>query len=154
MRHAPGSSCDRGASAAFDRRRFLAFSTGGLATAAVADLARRESSAAEQGHPPPRAKRAIHLCLVGGLSQIDSFDHKPELARRQGEPLPDGVKPDSFFGVVGRLRGSDWTFRQRGASGLWVSDLFPHLARVADELTVIRSLVADTTNHMPAMFQE
>ena len=139
---------------ALDRRRFLGFATGGLATAALVDLARRESPAAEPGHPPARATRAIHICLVGGLSQIDSFDHKPELSRRQGEPLPDGVKPDSFFGVVGRLRGSDWAFRQRGSSGLWMSDLFPHLAGVADELTVMRSLVADTTNHMPAMFQE
>ena len=59
-----------------------------------------------------------------------------------------------FFGQVGLLRQSDWAFHQRGQSGLWVSDLFPNLAEVADELTVINSMVADTSNHTPATFQE
>ena len=55
---------------------------------------------------------------------------------------------------MGRLRRPDWAFRQRGQSGLWVSELFPHLGEVADELTVIHSMVADTSNHTPATFQE
>jgi hypothetical protein len=59
-----------------------------------------------------------------------------------------------FFGKVGRLRKSDWKFKQRGESGLWVSELFPHLAKVADELTVIRSMFAETSNHTPATFQQ
>src|SRR6185312_2873303 len=59
-----------------------------------------------------------------------------------------------FFGQVGLLRKPDWQFRQRGASGLWMSALFPHLASVADELTVIRSMYAETSNHTPATFQQ
>ena len=59
-----------------------------------------------------------------------------------------------FFGQVGLLRKNDWDFSQRGQSGLWVSDLFPHIAEVADELTVIHSMVAETSNHTPATFQE
>src|SRR5207245_10875752 len=62
-------------------------------------------------------------------------------------------RPDVFFGQVGLLRKADWEFKQRGQSGLWVSDLFPHLGQVADELTVIRSMLAETSNHTPATFQ-
>ena len=91
---------------------------------------------------------------MGGFSQVDSFDYKPTLEKLHGKPLPGDAKPSTFFGSAGLLRKSDWKFRKRGKSGLWVSDLFPHLASVADELTVIRSMVADTANHMPAMFQE
>src|SRR5262249_8925195 len=58
------------------------------------------------------------------------------------------------FGQIGLLRKNDWPFRRHGRSGLWVSDLFPHIARQADELTVIRSMVADSANHTPATFQE
>jgi hypothetical protein len=105
-------------------------------------------------HPVAKAKRAIHICLVGGFSQVDSFDYKPDLEKLHGKSLPADANPQTFFGQAGLLRKSEWAFKQRGESGLWVSDLFPHLAKVADELTVIRSMVADTANHMPAMFQE
>ena len=88
------------------------------------------------------------------MSHVDSFDHKPALAAAHGQSLRSSTKPDVFFGQVGRLRGPDWAFRQHGQSGLWVSGLFPNLAEVADELTVIRSMVAETSNHTPATFQE
>lgn len=142
------------------RRSFLDFTATGLGTAAAATLLKQDSlasttpSSAPERHPPARAKRAIHICLVGGLSQIDSFDYKPELTRLHGKPLPDGLKPRTFFGKVGLIRQSDWRFAQHGHSGLWISELFPHLARVADELTILRSMKGDTPNHMPAMFQE
>ena len=142
------------------RRHFLDFSLSGLGAAALhgllngANQGSRADGAKPSPHPVARAKRAIHIGLVGGLSQVDSFDHKPELDRLHGKPLPGKDKPEVFFNSVGLLRKSEWTFRRRGQSGLWVSDLFPHLATVADELTVIRSMVADTPNHMPAMFQE
>ncbi|MCE9609586.1 MAG: DUF1501 domain-containing protein [Chthoniobacter sp.] len=140
------------------RRAFLDFSATGLTAAALACLLGRESRAAAgtalpAAHHAPKAKRAIHIFLVGGLSQVDSFDYKPELEALHGKALPDSSKVSTFSGAVGLLRRSDWSFRQRGQSGLWVSDLFPHLATVADELTVVRSMVADTSNHMPAMFQ-
>ena len=142
------------------RRDFLDFSVAGLGAAALMGLLgdqpapAAESEPAKLPLPVARAKRAIHICLIGGLSQIDSFDYKPQLVKLHGKSLPEKEKPETFFGNVGLLRAGDWKFRQRGKSGLWVSDLFPHLATVADELTVIRSMVADTANHMPAMFQQ
>src|SRR5262245_691113 len=102
----------------------------------------------------PKAKRVIHVCLCGGLSHIDSFDHKPMLTRFHGKTLPGSEKPDTFFGQIGLLRKPDWEFRRHGKSGLWISDLFPHLASMADELTVINSMVADSANHTPATYQE
>ncbi len=63
-------------------------------------------------------------------------------------------KPDVFFGQVGLLRKPDWEFKPRGESGLWVSELFPHIAAQADRLTVLRSMIADSANHTPALFVE
>lgn len=149
-----------------DRRDFLGWVRNGLASAASASLLLRErvlqaeaSSVPGEAEPAcphfaPRATRAIHICLCGALSHIDSFDYKPELVRMHGQSLVSEERPDVFFGQVGRLRAPDWEFRQRGESGLWVSDLFPELAGVADELTVLRSMHAETSNHTPAMFQE
>jgi hypothetical protein len=105
-------------------------------------------------HFPAKAKRVVHVVACGGVSQIDSFDPKPELAKRHGKPLGGDEKPDVFFGKIGLLRKNDWEFKRRGQSGLPVSELFPHLATVADELTVIRSMFAETSNHTPATFQE
>jgi hypothetical protein len=105
-------------------------------------------------HHPPKANRVIHIVACGGVSQVDTFDYKPALASLHGKSLESGERPDVFFGQVGLLRKNDWAFRQRGQSGLWVSELFPHLAGVADELTVIRSMYAETSNHTPATFQE
>jgi hypothetical protein len=95
----------------------------------------------------------VQVFLQGGLSHVDSFDHKPELARRHGQPLPPAEAPDVFFGQVGLLHRSHWPFRQRGRSGLWLSDLFPHLAELADELTLIQSMVSSTGNHAPATYE-
>ncbi len=100
------------------------------------------------------AKRVIHIVACGGLSQVDSFDYKSALQSLHGKSLVSSEQPDVFFGQVGLLRKSDWGFRQRGESGLWVSELFPNLAEVADELTVIRSMFAETANHTPATFQQ
>jgi hypothetical protein len=135
----------------------------GLAGAAAASLMLRDGTirAAVPGEasPPaphfaPKATRAIHICLCGALSHVDSFDYKPGLIAAHGQSLNSPTKPDVFFGQVGRLRRPDWEFRKRGQSGLWVSDLFPNLAELADELTVIRSMTAETSNHTPATFQE
>ncbi|GAB4147375.1 MAG: DUF1501 domain-containing protein [Planctomycetaceae bacterium] len=146
------------------RRDFLSWTTSGLATAGLASLLQNDRPAiaapvrGEAADPPPhraaKAKRAIHICLCGGLSQVDSFDPKPDLEKYHGKPLSSKERPDVFFGKVGLLRKSDWRFRKRGESGLPVSDLFPHLARMADELTVIRSMYAETSNHTPATFQQ
>ena len=117
---------------------------------------------AEAADPAPhheaKAKRVVHVVATGGFSQVDSFDYKPELTKFHGKTLVEGLgrdeQPDVFFGQVGRLRQSDFAFKQHGESGLWISNLFPHLATVADELTVVKSMFAETSNHTPATFQE
>jgi hypothetical protein len=147
-----------------DRRAFFSWVRHGLGSAALASLLGRQERARAEAVPgeamdpcpyfKPRARRALHICLIGAMSHVDTFDYKPELFKAHGKSLQARERPDVFFGKVGLLRRPDWDFRQRGASGLWISDLFPHLAGVADELTVIRSMFADTSNHTPATFQE
>jgi hypothetical protein len=147
-----------------DRREFFSWASGGLAGSALAGLLLRDATLAaaplpgEAADPPPhqqpKATRAIHICLCGALSHLDSFDYKPALAKYHGQPMPSDEKPDVFFGQIGLLRQNDWAFKQRGESGLWTSELFPCIGEVADELTIINSMVAETSNHTPATFQE
>jgi hypothetical protein len=134
-----------------NRRSFLNWGVHGLGATALASMLGADEGGGQLAHFAPKAKRAINICLVGGLSQVDSFDYKPALERFHGK-VPPGKRPDVFFGQVGRVRKNDWNFQRRGRSGLWISDLFPHLAGVADELTVIRSMHSETGNHTPALF--
>jgi len=143
--------------------QFFNGAAGSISGVALAAMLQRESpaqAAAVPGeatglpHHTPAAKRVIHLCLCGGVSHIDSFDYKPQLAKFHGKSLQAEERPETFFNKIGLLRKNDWEFKQRGESGLWVSDLFPHLADSADELTVVRSMVADSANHTPATFEE
>ncbi len=144
------------------RRDFLDFARRGLTGTALLSLLSDDLPVMAKplaGHVPAphvaaRVQRVIHVIATGGVSQVDTFDHKPQLEKLHGKPLVSDNRPDVFFGKVGLLRKSDWPFRRRGDSGLWVSELFPHLAGVADELTVIKSMVAETSNHTPATFQE
>lgn len=147
-----------------NRREMLSWPLCGLGGAALlslmhgdGQLLRAAPVPGEAADLPPhhaaRARRAIHIFLCGGLSQVDSFDYKPALEKLHGKSLTADERPDVFFGQVGLLRKADWSFQKRGQSGLWVSELFPHLAEVADELTVIRSMFAETSNHTPATFQ-
>jgi hypothetical protein len=100
-------------------------------------------------HFPPKAKRVIQVFCVGGMSHVDTFDYKPELTKRNSQPFD----MPTFFGQAGNLMGAVFDFRRRGDSGLWVSDLLPHLAGCADKLTVLRTMVAKSANHMPAVAQ-
>ena len=146
------------------RREFLSFAGAGIGAVAVAELLKRDGLAFADAVPgratvewpqhEPKAKRVIHIVACGGVSQIDSFDYKPELQKLHGKSLVSDERPDVFFGKVGLLRKPDWQFKQRGDSGLWVSELFPHLATMADELCVINSMFAETSNHTPATFQQ
>ena len=143
-----------------NRRDWLSWNLQGLGAVALWDLlAREQLSCAEEKAPkalaiPPRAKRVVQITLVGGLSHVDSFDYKPELAKFHGKTLQTDQPPDLFFKQLGLFRKNDWDFKQRGQSGIWVSELFPHIARLADELTVINSMVTDSANHTPALFIE
>ena len=146
----------------YSRRRFLDTFATGLGGIALSSLLARDSwgapvpgeAADPPPHHPPKARRVIQVFLQGGLSQVDSFDYKPQLVKSHGRSLSSNEKPDVFFGKVGLLRANDWEFKQRGQSGLWISELFPHIATVADELCVINSMVAESSSHTPATFQE
>ncbi|MGE0606045.1 MAG: DUF1501 domain-containing protein [Pirellulales bacterium] len=124
----------------------------GLSTPAAAAVVPGEAEDLPPHHPA-KARRVIRIFLSGGLSHVDSFDYKPALAEHHGKPLGGTERPDVFFGQVGLLHQPMWEFKQRGESGLWISELFPHLAQQADRLTVIRSMFAETSNHTPATFQ-
>ena len=146
------------------RRDLLSWAKTGIGGAAFLSLMIKDGALKADGvpsqsdDPPPhhaaRVKRVIHIVACGGVSQVDTFDYKPALEKNHGKSLDAKKRPDVFFGKVGLLRKSDWAFQKRGQSGLWISDLFPHLAEVADELTMIRSMFAETSNHTPATFQE
>ncbi len=145
------------------RRDFLSRLATGLGGVALASLLARDGAAALTAvpgeaadpppHHPPRATRVVQIFLQGGLSHVDSFDYKPELAAHHGQSIGGPERPEAFMGKVGRLHQAHWTFRQRGESGLWISDLFPHIAEQADELVVIRSMWSGTGNHTPATYE-
>jgi hypothetical protein len=109
--------------------------------------------AARSGHHRPRAKQVIYLHMIGAPSQLDLFDHKPELIKRHGQPCPPEVTKGRDFAFIGKtstLAGSSWKFAPRGQSGQVISELLPHLSEVADQLAVIRSLHTEEINHAPA----
>ncbi len=102
----------------------------------------------------PRAKAVIQLFMQGGPSQMDLLDPKPKLAELHGEGYFDKVAADlTGPEQAGKLFRSPWKFRQQGESGLQVSELMPHLATVADELAVVRSMHTTHPNHEPAIFK-
>ena len=139
------------------RRQFLATSGAGLGSLALGDLLRAESSASALPHFAPKAKRVIFLFMSGGISQFESFDHKPLLRERQDEELPASLLGDkkplgmSMFQAQFPLVGSKWDFHQHGESGAWVSEAFPHTAKVVDDLCFLKSMVSDAVNHDPGL---
>jgi hypothetical protein len=143
------------------RRHFLWEAGGGLGAVALAWLLDREARAdaarspyaAREPHFAPRAKRVIQVFAPGGVSHVDTFDHKPELERLHGKELTGKGKIDTFFGKPGRLMKSPFRFARHGQSGAWVSDLFPHLAGCVDEMCFLHAMVARSSNHTPATFQ-
>lgn len=96
----------------------------------------------------PKAKRVIHIFANGGPSQVDTFDPKPMLAKYDGKELPNPRKTERKTGAAMK---SPWEFRNYGQSGLPVSDLFPKVGEMADELCVIRSMHANVPNHEPSL---
>ncbi len=142
------------------RREFLRRAGGGLGLLALADLLWREQCraagplAAKPTHFPPKAKAVIWLFMNGGPSHVDTWDYKPELAKRDGQELP-GFDPNTgFFNQqVGPLMKSPFRFAQYGQCGKWVSELFPYLARHVDKMAFIHSLWTDSNNHAPALFK-
>lgn len=133
----------------YSRRQILQSASAGFGYLAFAGLAAAEEKknknplAPREPHFPARAKRVIFLCMSGGPSHVDSFDYKPQLLKDHGKAGRYG----------GSLLKSPWKFRQRGDSGLWISDLFPNVAEQADDLTLIRSMQCDQPVHPGAMTQ-
>jgi hypothetical protein len=98
----------------------------------------------------PRAKNVLVIFCSGALSHIDSFDYKPELIRRHGQPMPGSTRLITFQGENGNLTKPLWEFKPRGQSGKRISDLLPNLAGLADELCFIHSMTAKSNTHGPA----
>ncbi len=121
---------------------------GYLAFAALAHGAAAAGGAARSTHFAPRAKRVIFLCMRGGPSHVDLFDHKPELIKRSGEPA--SLSRDA---VGAKLLGPVHPFKQHGKSGLWMADVYPQIAKHADDLCVINSMHTDLPNHAQAFGQ-
>ncbi len=142
--------------AQMNRRGFLRDAGSGLGSVALACMLAEEVRAAEAPAVPvvaPKARRVVQIFACGGVSHVDTFDYKPDLARLAGREMTGKGKVDTFFGRPGRLMPSPFRFRQHGASGKWVSDLLPHLAGTVDDLTFLGGMVAKSSNHTPATFQ-
>jgi len=121
---------------------------------AVDDKAAAGAPPPGQPHFAPRAEHVVFLYMDGGPSQVDTFDYKPLLEKHHGEDprRAIGKLEMTQFDNVGKVLKSPWGFRQYGESGLWVSDLFPHLATVADELCVLRSMTSQFPEHTSANY--
>lgn len=120
---------------------YLAFA--GLSTMA----AEKENALAPKAtHFPPKAKHVIFLCMEGAPSHVDTFDYKPKLPELNGQSMPRAR-------TFAKLLASPWTFAQHGESGLWISELFPELAKHADKLCLLRGMHTDVPTHSQAFLQ-
>src|SRR5579885_2953969 len=116
-----------------NRRDFLNCAGTGLGAIALANLLADEARAAPRApHFAPRAKRVLMIFCSGAVSHVDTFDYKPELVKRNGQPMPGAAKLVTFQGEQGNLVAPLWKFRPRGQNGKMVSDLLPHLGELAD----------------------
>jgi hypothetical protein len=130
---------------ALSRRGFLQHASSGFGWLAFSGLS---ASARPAAHVVPRAKNIIFCFMDGGPSHVDTFDPKPMLKKHEGKAIGESAVSKRAQANANRVwLGSPWQFRQRGQSGLWVSDLFPHLAQVADHLCVVRSMVGELPLH-------
>ena len=161
------SSCDQRhpppADLLLSRRQFFGRSALGIGSVALSSLLPHAGSAA--GTPDlsavariaPRARRIIYLFMHGGPSQIDLFDHKPDIARFRGQDLPDSVRGGQR--LTGMTSGqktlpvtpSLFRFARHGQCGAWVSELLPYTAKIVDELCFVRSMHTEAINHDPAV---
>ena len=152
--------------AAPSRREFLQHSANGFGAYALASMLASETAANPQSeisnlksakapHFAPKAKAVILLFMVGGPSQMETFDPKPMLTKMHGQQMPAsfGEVKSQFVKAGTPLLGSAWTFKKHGQSGLEISELYPHLATCADDLAVIRSCYSESFVHAPAMYE-
>ena len=144
------------------RRELLRSASTGFGSVALAGLLGQEQlrAAAQSANPlaikephfAPKAKRVIFLFMHGGPSQVDTFDYKPLLKRDHGKPLPF-QRPKVVSGQTYNLLKSPWEFKQYGQSGMWVSDLFPQIAKRVDDLCFIKSMWGSNSRHGGALLE-
>lgn len=134
-----------------DRRRFLGSMGTGAGSLALAWLLQQEAQARPTDFPA-KAQRVVQIFCPGAVSQVDTFEYKPELTRRHGQPLPGGSVV-TFQGGNGNLMASPWGWSQRGQCGKWISDLLPHLGSCVDDIAFVHSLTARSNTHGPGMLQ-
>jgi hypothetical protein len=150
------------------RRHFFGQCAIGLGSVALASLMSdgavfaaatdpRNPLAPRKPHFRPRVKSVIYLFMAGGPSQLELFDYKPQLQKFSSQPIPDSYLKgkrfafmDTFTKEPPKLLGTERRFAQHGQSGAWVSDLFPHIATITDEIAIIRSVTTEVFNHAPA----
>ncbi len=126
---------------------------GGLALAGLLGTeARANPLAVQDPHFAPRAKRVIFLFMHGGPSQVDTFDYKPALQRDHGKPYP-GNKPRIVSSATANLLGSPYKFKQHGQSGRWVSEIFPNVGALADDLCFVNSVHCSNSRHGGALLE-
>ena len=136
------------------RRDFLFEAGGGLGGLALSSLLDAESTnAGKAPHFAPHAKAVISLFMSGGVSQMDTFDPKPALRKYAGQPLSGKGDVVVRQGHPGPLMPTPFEFKRYGQSGLEISELFPHVAKCADDLAVIRSVVGKSNDHVMAGYE-
>lgn len=147
-----------------NRRRFLGDMASCAGSVALAWLLERDARAAgpvaqaspvapRPAHFAPKAKRVLQIFCPGAASHIDLWEHKPELDKWHGQPMPGDAKVVTFQGGNGNLMRSPWGFTRRGQSGKHISNLLPHLGAFADDIAFVHSLTARSNTHGPAMLQ-
>lgn len=142
----------------YSRRSMLRTAAAGFGGVALSALLGSEARAAanplapKAPHFAAKARRVIFLFMHGGPSQVDTFDYKPLLARDDGKPLPFD-KPRVVSSQTGNLLKSPWEFKQYGESGAWISDLFPHTARCADDLCILNGMWGSNSRHGAALLE-
>ena len=144
-----------------NRRDFLSNSATALGSIALASLLGRDGLLAADAidparpfaprapHFPPKAKNVVMIFCAGAVSQLETWDYKPELIKQDGKPLAGGP-PVTFQGPSGELARPQYEFRPRGQTGKWVSDMIPHLAELTDDIAFIHSLTSKSNTHGPA----
>jgi hypothetical protein len=139
------------------RRQFFARGARGIGAAALATLLNRNAHAAALPHFAPKAKRCIYLHMVGAPPQQDLLDYKPKMADWYDKDLPESIRKGQRLTTMtsGQSRfpiaPSIYKFSQHGRSGTWVSELIPHMARMVDDIAIVRSMHTEAINHEPAI---
>ena len=141
-----------------NRRDFLWHSGGGLGGIALLSMLAGESrgereTAGRAPHHRPRAKRVVQMFMAGAASHIDLFDYKPELLKLNGKKMPEEVLKNIRLAQIGKdaaALGTSYKFKQYGKSGVWLSELLPHLSTIVDEVAFVQGMYSEAFNHDPA----